>query len=134
MQAIREGSQATDGGTTLRSKREVIGFIFEIMEDFQSDYVADKLADPRGPVCIQIEVIPYNEQGQRSGEPFRAVTTDVSASGIAFLHTAEFVDRLAVSRFPGAKRRADDRIVVEVRRCREAGPFWEIGGRFMVEW
>jgi hypothetical protein len=134
MQATLEPLQATTDVRMLRSQQSVIGCVLEIMEDIQADYVADKRSDPRCPVCVPLEVTPYNRQGQRTGKSFRAVTKDVSASGIAFLHTAEFVDRFAVVRFPGVKRHANERIVVQVLRCREVGPLWEIGGRFVVEW
>jgi hypothetical protein len=134
MQNALMASPASDAVETVRSEWNVLGLIREILEDIQADYIADKRADPRCPVCIPIEVIPYNDQGQRTGEPFLAATTDVSAGGIAFLHTAAFVDRFAALRFPQARRHAGQRIVVEVVHCSEVGPFWQIGGRFMVEW
>jgi hypothetical protein len=134
MQATTAPSQPDTILEMVRSQPNAIDLIREILDDTQADYIADERVDLRYPVCIPIEVTPYNDQGQRSGEPFATVTKDVSAGGIAFLHRAEVAGRFAVISFPKAKRYADQYVVVEVRYCRELGPLWQIGGRFLVEW
>ena len=96
--------------------------------------IADQRVDLRYPVCIPIEVIPCSDQGERSGEPFATITSDVSAGGIAFLHPAPVTGRYVVIRFPQARRHFDQCVVVEVRYCRELGPLWKTGGRFLVDW
>ena len=118
----------------VKLQRNAIDLIRDILDDTQADYIGDERVDVRYPVCIPIEVTPYDDQGQRSGEPFATVTKDISAGGIAFLDRAETTGWFAVISFPKAKRHSDQHIVVEVRYCRELGPLWQTGGRFLVEW
>ena len=134
MQATKAPSQPDAVVEMVRSQRNAIELIREILDDTQADFVADERVDLRYPVCVPIEVTPYSDQGQRSGEPFATVTKDISAGGIAFLHTAEIANRYIAVRFPRAKRHSDQSVVVEVRYCRELGPLWQIGGRFLVDW
>jgi hypothetical protein len=134
MQAMKAPSQPDAVVEMVRSQRNAIELIRESVDDTQADYIADERVDLRYPVCIPIEVTPYSVQGQRSGEPFATITRDVSAGGIAFLHTAAVTDRYVVITFPQAKRHSEERVVVEVRYCRELGPLWQTGGRFLVDW
>jgi hypothetical protein len=134
MQAMKAPSQPDAVVEIVRSQRNAIDLIREILDDTQAEYIADERVDLRYPVCIPIEVTPYSDQGERSGESFATITRDVSAGGIAFLHTAAVTDRYVVITFPKAKRHSDERVVVEVRYCRELGPLWQTGGRFLIDW
>jgi PilZ domain len=134
MQATKTPSQPDAVVEMVRSQRNAIELIREILDETQADYVADERVDLRYPVCVPIEATLYNDQGQPCGEPFTAVTKDISAGGIAFLRSAAVTDRYVVITFPWAKQHSDERVVVEVRYCRELGPLWQIGGRFLVDW
>ena len=134
MQTTRGPSQPVAIVELVRSQRNAIELISEILDNAQADCSADKRGDLRYPVCIPIEGTPFSDQGQQCGEPFATVTKDVSAGGIAFLHTAEITAQYAAISFPNAKRHFDQFVVVEVLYCREMGPLWQTGGRFLVEW
>lgn len=124
-------SQATIG--VAKSKCEVISLVREIMDEIQADYIADARRVPRYPVCVPIEFIPYDKNGRRIGEAFIAVSKDVSASGLAFLHSTTVEAEFVVVRFPQSQKCADRRIILRVVRVRQVGPLWEIGGRFLIE-
>jgi len=105
------------------------------------DALLDKLADssapekenrnsPRRAVSVRLRVIPCNESGEPAGQPFVALTRDLSAGGICLVHTratnASHV--MVVLRAPGLEPM---QLVVEVLRCRAIGRFYEIAGRFV---
>ena len=134
MQATNAPSQPDAVVEMVRSQRNAIDLIREILDDTQADCVADERVDLRYPVCIPIEVTPYNDEGEPSGESFATITRDVSAGGIAFLHTTAVTGKYLVISFPQAKRHSEQRVTVEVCYSRELGPLWQTGGRFLVDW
>ncbi|HEV2968420.1 MAG TPA: PilZ domain-containing protein [Pirellulales bacterium] len=99
------------------------------MNDIQADYIVERRAEPRCPVCISMEAIPYDSHGHRANQPFTAVTKDVSASGISFLHDAVILDRFLLVRFHRLNQHNSQQIVLEVSRRRQVWPLWEIAGK-----
>jgi len=105
------------------------------------DALLDKLADPavpekenrnspRRPISVRLRVIPCNESGEPAGQPFVALTRDLSAGGICLVHTraTNASHLLVVLRAQGLEPM---QLVVEVLRCRAIGRFYEIAGRFV---
>jgi PilZ domain len=133
MQAVETRTKADNALEMIRSRTEIIALLREALDEIQGDYVADQRTYQRYPVCVPVEVIPYNLRGQRTGEPIAAATKDVSASGMALLFTESVQDRLLVVSFPQSKQHADQGIILQVVRCRQVGPLWEIGGRFLTQ-
>src|SRR6267142_919162 len=119
MQAIQTRTKTENVLEMVKSRTEVIGLLREALDEIQGDYFADLRSQQRYPVCIPVEVIPYNLQGERTGEPFVGATKDVSASGMAILFTAPVRDRLLVVSFPQSKQHADHGIILQVVRCRQ---------------
>jgi len=133
MNAAEAGSEKAVVVEVIQSKEEVIAFAQELLNDIQVDYLAELRAEARCPVCTSIEATPYDSQGQRAGEPFTAVTKDVSACGISFTHNTAILERYLLLRFPRSNQFKSRWIVLEVIRRRQVGPLWEIAGRFIAE-
>jgi hypothetical protein len=83
---------------------------------------------PRRKLTAEVLVRPVNADCTTFGEPFRAVTTDISAAGLGFLHTRAVSDKYLCVTF---RNGTDTSILVEVMRCRPVGPLYEIGGEFV---
>ena len=116
-----------------QSKEKVFNFVRELLNDVQADFIAERRAHPRYPVCIPMEAIPFDIRGQQAGEAFMAVAKDISASGLSFLHHSVILDRYLLVRFPQSVPHKSQWIVLEVVRCQQVGPLWEIGGRSVAE-
>ena len=84
---------------------------------------------PRTKLTSDIVVRATNGSGSIFGTSFNAVTTDISASGIGFLHTCAVPDRfLAITLGRNGSRVY---ALVEVVRCRSVGQLYEVGVRFI---
>jgi hypothetical protein len=116
-----------------QSKEKVFSFVRELLNDIQADYLAERRANPRCPVCVLMEVIPFDSQGQQAGEAFTAVAKDISACGLSFLHNSAILDPYLLVRFPQSGQHKSQWIVLEVLRRRQIGPLWEIAGRSVAE-
>jgi hypothetical protein len=70
MQATKVPSQPDAVVDMVRSQRNAIELIREILDGTWADHVADERVDLRYPICVPIEASLYHDQGQQSGEPF----------------------------------------------------------------
>ena len=76
---------------------------------------------------------PVDRLWKRVGDPFKLALRDLSEGGIRLLHTrATNADYLALTwnatQFAGKQIR----VVCTVRRCKPCGPFYDIGGQFVM--
>jgi hypothetical protein len=95
----------------------------------------EKRSKPRRQVTAPLIVQPLNEKSQPLGEPFRALTRDISTEGIGFLHTRKVDAPLAALEIenPQAPDQSKMQILVEVRRCNAIhATLFEIGCRFVM--
>ena len=82
----------------------------------------------RHKLTMAIVVRPVNRAGTVFGEPFDAVTTDISQSGLGFLCSRTVNDKYVCVTFHDDEA---TRAILEVIRCRPVGRFFEIGGQFI---
>src|SRR6266478_270846 len=129
MQPAQPGPVAGTIVEVTQSKEKVFNFVRELLNDVQADFIAERRAHARHPVCMPMEAIPFDDRGQQAGEAFMVVANDISASGLSFLHHSVILDRYLLVRFPESNRHKSQWIVLEVVRCQQVGPLWEIGGR-----
>lgn len=90
----------------------------------------DSRTEPRYPVQLRVAAVPVDENLERTGEPFMAVSRDISGSGIAIYHTRGVTDKwlaLELTTPSGEKMH----VVLEILRCRPVGLFYEIAGKFV---
>src|SRR5580698_6539322 len=84
----------------------------------------------RYAAVLEVVVVPLNEHYRPSGLPFLAVTRDVSTGGLCMLHTRPapssllFIEIERPNVFPLE-------VVLNVRRNRRVGQFFEIAGEFV---
>ncbi len=116
-----------------QSKEKVFRFVRDLLNDVQAEYIGEQRAYPRHPICVSIEAIPFDSQGHQAGQAFTAVTKDISATGLCFLHHSAILDRYLLVRFPRSDRYPSQWMVLEVLRRRPVGPLWEIAGRSVAE-
>lgn len=79
-------------------------------------------------MAVPVLVQPVDEQFNAVGDPFSAMTRDISPEGIGLVHTEPIVSQLLALRMSLAGEEVN--VVTEVQWCREMGPFYYIGGKF----
>lgn len=80
-----------------------------------------------------VVAVPVDRDWQRVGEPSKLALRDLSEGGVRMLYTrATNAQYLALgwnaTQLPGKQIR----VVCSVRRCQPCGPFYDIGGQFMM--
>lgn len=90
----------------------------------------DSRAEPRYPVQLRVAAVPVDENLERIGEPFMAVSRDISGGGIAIYHTRGVTEKLLALELstPAGEK---THVVMEILRCRPVGLFYEIAGKFV---
>ena len=105
MKFVRERAVAQAGGTELRRSK-------------------------RYTAVLEVIVVPLNEHFRPSGLPFLAVTRDVSTSGLCLLHMRPAPSAKLFIQIERPNESALD-VVLNVRRNRRVGQFYEIAGDFI---
>lgn len=76
---------------------------------------------------------PVDRSGVRVGAPFKLALRDLSESGVRLLHTRSTnAHYLALCWNASLLRGRQIRVVCQVRRCEPCGPFYDIGGQFVM--
>lgn len=123
-------SQRSDPITSVEG---VGDFVRELVADVLLKYDGvERRIEPRYPISIPVVATPYDVGRNRAGSKFVAVTRDVSASGVTFLHTNSVDEDFWILEF-GRPVANGARLVLEVLYRRPIGPLWEIAGRFVTE-
>jgi len=108
----------------------VVRFIRQVIRNEKFYAGTDRRTHLRYPVTLPVKVTPLDDTQHPMGEPFIGVTRDISLSGACIYHLHDVQFRFLQLEFSNS---ADDQltVILEVVRCREAGPFFEIAGQFI---
>ncbi|QDT69201.1 Sensor protein EvgS precursor [Planctomycetes bacterium MalM25] len=84
--------------------------------------------------CYTIaDAVPVDRDWNRTGDPFKIALRDLSESGGRFLHTrATNADYVAICWNATQVVAKQIRVVCRIRRCKPCGPFYDIGGQFVM--
>ncbi|HEB26672.1 MAG TPA: hypothetical protein ENI05_02695 [Porticoccus sp.] len=88
-------------------------------------------ATKRVALTREVSVIPVDSAAKPTGEPFVAVTRNLSAAGVSIMHTEPVKDNFIVVEL-SSKVGNRLQVLVEVLRCRRRRvSFYEISGRII---
>ncbi len=77
--------------------------------------------------------VPVNRDWKRVGEPFKLALRDLSEGGGRLLYTRSINSEYLALSWAATQLVAQRiRVVCRVRRCRPCGPFYDIGGQFVM--
>jgi hypothetical protein len=110
------------------SKEEILGVVCGLIDEAQREYVYDRRKHDRHSLAILVNATPIIDG--RLGEPFKAVTHDISAGGLSLICNELIDDPILLLRFPGFNQPP---LIVEVIRQTQIGPFWKVAGKFQTD-
>ena len=92
----------------------------------------ERRSEYRHTVALNVLAIPLDADFEQHGEPFTAITRNVSASGLAMFHSRNVNDKYLALEIgdPWGDRL---RLIMSVRRSRHVGLFYEVAGPFVVK-
>ena len=85
--------------------------------------------EDRHHFAVAVEVQSLDDDRQPDGEPFVAVTRDLSGSGLGLLVSQHLRAKFVQVIFTTKEGRKP--LTIEVLRCRALGRFYDVGGRFV---
>lgn len=91
----------------------------------------ERRREPRTPVTMAVPTQPLNDLRQRCGEPFTAITKNISTRGIAIYYTKAIAVRSLLAMQLRDGRGETLSVVMRVAHCERRGPLFEIGGEFV---
>jgi hypothetical protein len=122
-----------DLASLLRPRRELVEFVHRLAAGAPAYAGAERRAEPRWTIVTPVPVQPLDERLRPHGEPFVAISRDVSPGGMALYH----LQPVPVKSLLAVELRAPEgdtlQAVLEVVRCRTDGLAFEIGGQFLAK-
>ena len=132
MGANGEGPIAVQDDLEAPPPAEVVNFIRRVIRGEKFYAGPERRQHLRYPITIPVRVTPLDEQHQPAAEPFLAITRDISIVGLCMYHTQAVKEKLLRLELTGLNQEHVT-VPLKVARCRPAGPFYEIAGRFLAE-
>jgi hypothetical protein len=119
--------------TLIHPQEELVAFVQRVIAHTATLPGIERRTEPRRPVVLPAPAQAIDEHLRPRGEPFVAITRDLSTRGIAIYHVrpvaAGSLLALELEVAPGDTMQ----VVLEVLRCRPAGEFYEIAGTFLTK-
>jgi hypothetical protein len=85
----------------------------------------------RYPITMPVKATPLDDKQQPMDEAFLAVTRDISIGGLCMYHLSAVTARFLQLELSSHSSDEQLHVLMEVVRCRQTGPFYEIAGRFV---
>jgi hypothetical protein len=127
---LDEGSPLGGNSRKIDLPEGVVDFIRRVIRSEKFHPGPERRGHLRYPLTLPVKVTPLDENQLPTSDPFLAVTRDLSISGLCMYHLQSVQNRyLQLELISPAQERLN--VVLEVVRCRAAGPFYEIGGQFV---
>jgi len=112
---------------------KVVSFVQRLVQEVGAPSKQDRRSQPRKAICVPVIVHPLDEQFQPRGEPFSAVTKDISGGGVGLIHS-EVIDSAYLQIEFTIPNEQQMSLLGHVRHCTRCGPSYHIGARFVVDW
>jgi hypothetical protein len=121
-------SLCIDWSETSTSRSTINEFVRAVGRSRVSD--DERRSEKRRPVVLDIIAVPLDEDRNPCGEPFLALSRNISRGGIALLHTERVKAPYLLLRIETLRHEVIQ-AVVQVIRARNFYQFTEISGRFV---
>ena len=118
-----------DRSTLVLPPKAVIDFLSKIDRD--ADFASERRNAARKSASMEVAIIPVDYELKQCGESFLAISKDISATGMAVLHTRAIT---ATSVVVELTHRGEEslQLLAYVVRCQAVQRFYEIGLRFVT--
>jgi hypothetical protein len=123
-------SLCIDWSDTKTPRSKINQFVRTVCNSRMSD--DERRSEKRRPVVLNIIAVPLDEDRNPCGEPFLALSRNISRGGIALLHTETVKAPYLLLRIETLRHEVIQ-AVVQVIRARNFYQFTEISGRFIAK-
>ena len=110
---------------------QLVSFVERQVRSLRQNAVMERRAVPRDLLVVPVTVLPINAKFQPIGEPFTAVTRDISPKGAGLVCIDPIIDEQLVLRIHLANEVVN--VVFKLRWCEAMGPFYYAGVQFVTK-
>ncbi|HEY2761197.1 MAG TPA: PilZ domain-containing protein [Pirellulales bacterium] len=108
----------------------VVNFVRRIIRNEKLYTGRERRTHLRYPITMPVKATPLTDDQRPAGEPFLAVSRDISIGGMCLYHLYAVSEKYLELDLKGSGN-DELHVVLEVVRCRQAGPLYEIAGQFI---
>ena len=111
----------------------IYSFVQRLMKAYHALYHEDRRLTTRQQISVPVRVCPVNENGDAVGEPYLAVTRDISSGGVGFFTVVKPETKFVSIQMESPEGETLD-VMGAVRHSIEWGSFHFVGVRFLANW
>lgn len=108
----------------------IASFMQQMIVHYQGYCEAYRRKDPRETVAVPVRVSPLTDDLQPVGEPFEALTRDISFSGVGLFHLQPVDAPYVLIELTAPETLQVFRLLAKVEHCTRFGSFYIVGCRF----
>ena len=128
--SLENGSTTKDSSQQNSAPERVVDFVRRIIRSEKLYTGRERRTHLRHPITMPVKATPLTDDQKPAGEPFVAVSRDISIGGMCLYHLFPVSEKyLELDLKGGANEQLH--VILEVVRCRQAGPLYEIAGQFV---
>ena len=118
---------------TKNSPEVIYSFVQRLMRSYHSLYHEDRRLTTRQQISVPVRVCPANENGDPVGEPYLAVTRDISSGGVGYFTVVKPEANFVTIEMESPEGETLN-VMGAVRHSIEWGSFYFVGIRFLANW
>jgi hypothetical protein len=126
---VRPVSVSFDRSRLVQPPQAIAEFLHRLKDESRGR--EDRRQAARCWMVTHVAAVPVDKEFRPVGEPFMAVTRNISTRGLALVHTRAVESELVVVELTTGSGSAIQ-LVMRVARCRPMGRFYEVAGPFVV--
>lgn len=108
----------------------IASFMQQMIVHYQQYGESYRRKEPRETVAVPVCVVPLTEELLPAGEPFEALTRDISCSGVGLFHLQKVTAPYVSIEMAAPETRQVIRLLAKVEHCTRFGGFFIVGCRF----
>jgi len=120
------------GAFTERSPDAIASFFQDIILEYHNFRRLVRRSEPREPAAIPVQIVRLDEALEPVGEPFYAVTRDISLGGAGIFHHCPVDAHHVLLEFDSPFTDERLRLIAKVEHCTPCGKYFVLGCRFGV--
>jgi hypothetical protein len=120
----------TDTAKEAAPPPRVVNFVRRVIRGEKFYPGPERRLNLRYPLTMPVKVTPLDDNHKPVAQSFLAVTRDISVGGLCLYHIAAVKSKFLQLELSSPNQDRLD-VVIEVVRCKQAGPFFEIAGPFV---
>jgi hypothetical protein len=115
------------------TRDQLVAFVHDLLNRKSRYAGPERRSAKRHVVIMDVPAVPLDKAMRPAGDPFVAISRNISTTGISLFHTAQIHAPYLALELRDEVKATSIRAAIEVVRCAAKGQLFEIAGKFVYK-